>query len=126
MTRPKVAPDVEPLPDRVRPRPVSAIPRGLLSEVFRAQMDAVAREIRWQSDALCVQVDPEVFFPPKGSSPAAAKMICRRCPVTATCLEWAIANNDDSGILGGMSYRERRQERARRAAAEVTEEATGT
>jgi WhiB family redox-sensing transcriptional regulator len=58
-------------------------------------------------------VDPELFFPERGSSTREAKEVCRGCVVRTECLEFAIANGEKFGIWGGMSERERR--RVRRA-----------
>ena len=62
----------------------------------------------WMDDALCTQADPESFFPEKGGSSRAAKATCRRCPVRAECLEYALTNVERFGICGGLSERERR------------------
>lgn len=67
----------------------------------------------WQSRANCMGVDPELFFPERGSSTREAKEVCRGCVVQQDCLEFAIANGEKFGIWGGMSERERR--RVRRA-----------
>ncbi len=70
----------------------------------------------WREAALCAQTDPEVFFPPVGSSGEMARRICRQCPVTAECLEVALSRpaHSDEGIWGGTSPRERRALRAER------------
>lgn len=67
----------------------------------------------WQSRANCMGVDPDLFFPERGSSTREAKEVCRGCVVRVDCLEFAIANGEKFGIWGGMSERERR--RVRRA-----------
>ena len=67
----------------------------------------------WQLRANCMGVDPELFFPERGSSTREAKEVCRGCVVAQDCLEFAIANGEKFGIWGGMSERERR--RVRRA-----------
>jgi WhiB family redox-sensing transcriptional regulator len=67
----------------------------------------------WQARATCMWVDPELFFPERGSSTREAKEVCRGCVVRIECLEFAIANSEKFGIWGGMSERERR--RVRRA-----------
>lgn len=67
----------------------------------------------WKSQANCMGVDPELFFPERGSSTREAKEVCRGCVVRGDCLEFAIANGEKFGIWGGMSERERR--RVRRA-----------
>ena len=61
----------------------------------------------------CLSVDPELFFPVGTSGPALmqiaeAKSVCRRCPVTESCLQWALESGQDAGVWGGMSEDERR------------------
>lgn len=67
----------------------------------------------WQDRALCVQTDPEAFFPEKGGSTREAKRVCSSCEVRAECLEYALAHDERFGIWGGMSERERRRLRRR-------------
>lgn len=68
---------------------------------------------RWRQDALCRNVSPEVFFPPKGGSSREAKRICALCPVKAPCLEFALEQESlhdtsiMSGIYAGLSPKER-------------------
>ena len=73
------------------------------------------RPADWTRDALCAQADPEIFFPDKGQPTRDAKSICRRCPVRAECLEWALAHGEQ-GIWGGTSEHERRRLRKGTAA----------
>lgn len=84
----------------------------------------------WQSQANCLGVDPDLFFPERGASTAEAKAVCAGCVVREQCLEYALANGEKFGIWGGTSERERRvirRERARqRAAAASAEEQTRT
>lgn len=69
-------------------------------------------DLSWQDDALCAQVDPDLFVPDgQGSNNAPkAKKICARCDVTATCLAWALATGQ-VGTLGGTTDRERQKMR---------------
>lgn len=72
----------------------------------------------WRNLALCRTEDPELFFPVGTSGPALlqteqAKAVCRRCPVTEECLEWAFGTGQDAGVWGGMSEDERRAVRRR-------------
>lgn len=66
----------------------------------------------WRDRAACRDVDPELFFPlgevlpPKQE--AAAKAVCRRCPVRAECLSWACRTGLTFGIAGGKTESERR------------------
>ena len=86
--------------------------------------DGVLAPPSWTKDALCTQVDPELFFPDKGGSTRAAKKICGRCPVRAACLEYALDYESGAmgtatsygavGVYGGLSAIERRRLRQRR------------
>jgi WhiB family redox-sensing transcriptional regulator len=69
----------------------------------------------WVSDGLCAQTDPEAFYPEKGKSPESARGVCRRCPVQPECLEWALDSNQQYGVWGGTTAKQRqRMRRARR------------
>lgn len=65
----------------------------------------------WTKDALCPQVDAEIFYPVKGgpgqTMAKAAKAICAQCPVAAECLEYAIRTGEEYGIFGGVTAHER-------------------
>ncbi|MFF8785058.1 WhiB family transcriptional regulator [Streptomyces sp. NPDC015125] len=74
----------------------------------------------WRHDAVCREVDPEIFFPVGNTGPALlqieeAKVVCRRCPVMGQCLQWALESRQDAGVWGGMSEDERRAMRRRAA-----------
>lgn len=69
----------------------------------------------WQNQANCMGVDPDLFFPERGASTREAKEVCRGCVVREDCLEYALANGEKFGIWGGLSERERRKIRRRRA-----------
>jgi len=68
-----------------------------------------APDLSWQDAAECQYTDSEAFFPEKGGSVRAAKLICRSCNVRAECLDYALANDERFGIWGGLSERERRR-----------------
>jgi len=76
--------------------------------------------MRWQLQAACLGVDPELFYPGVGENATEAKAVCARCPVASPCLEEALAapQADDTGIRAGTSARERR--RIRRARMEAS------
>jgi WhiB family redox-sensing transcriptional regulator len=59
--------------------------------------------------ALCGQTDPEIFFPEQGGSPEAAKKICVQCEVRLNCLEWALSNEEEHGVWGGLTAQERKR-----------------
>ena len=72
----------------------------------------------WRADAACRDADPELFFPDGDIRSAraqlkTAKLICRGCPVRATCLNWALASGQEAGIWGGLTEDERRGLRRR-------------
>ena len=71
--------------------------------------------LAWMRSGECLGADPDLFFPERGEPTEPAKEMCARCPVRATCLEYALANGEMHGIWGGMSERQRRVERRRRA-----------
>ncbi|WP_270975789.1 WhiB family transcriptional regulator [Trueperella sp.] len=74
----------------------------------------------WRHRAECLNEDPELFFPIGSSGPAMAqveraKAVCLRCGVQEICLKWALDNNQDAGVWGGMSEDERRTLKRRTA-----------
>ena len=76
----------------------------------------------WRSQAACLTVDPELFFPVGNTGPAIAqtakaKEVCGRCEVVDPCLKWALENGQDAGVWGGMSEDERRSLKRRAARA---------
>ena len=68
----------------------------------------------WRDGASCRDTDPDLFFPVGTTGAAvdqiaAAKAVCDVCPAKEPCLQFAIENNQDSGVWGGTSEEERRQ-----------------
>lgn len=63
----------------------------------------------WQDDALCAQIDPDLFFPESGDWLAArqAKEICAACPVAEQCL--GVGMRFNYGIFGGLTPSQRRE-----------------
>ena len=76
-----------------------------LAQLLPALADAALGE--WTKNALCLQADPETFFPPKGNPGTKAKQICAGCPVRGECLAYAIDADEEFGIWGGMNRAER-------------------
>lgn len=63
----------------------------------------------------CLDSDPELFFPDSGEGTvqgerewSRAKRVCEECSVRSECLEYAIDNQHDFGVWGGMSEEERK------------------
>ena len=65
----------------------------------------------WQDEADCKGMDASLFFPEPGRNQAPIVRVCAACPVRKQCLQHAL-DNDELGIWGGTSERER--ERMRR------------
>lgn len=64
----------------------------------------------WKQRAACLGVDPELFFATRGDIVPIrrARMVCAVCPVRAECLEYALRNEEEFGMWGGLSEKERR------------------
>ncbi|MFJ1782457.1 WhiB family transcriptional regulator [Streptomyces anulatus] len=80
--------------------------------------------VDWRTRSACRDTDPELFFPVGSDAraqarTAEAKEVCAGCPVKDICLSWALKNNQDTGVLGGLDERERRELHGRLAAADV-------
>ena len=67
----------------------------------------------WKLDGVCRTIDPDLWFPEGSSTGYAAKKMCRRCPVMDECLRYALDNNEQYGVWGGMGSSERRNMRRR-------------
>lgn len=63
----------------------------------------------WYADALCAQVDPAPFYPEDGGSIRPAKQVCAMCPVRDQCRAYALENDEQWGVWGGMSESDRRK-----------------
>ncbi len=73
----------------------------------------------WRSKAACRDKPLDLFFPTATCGPlyaaqvAAAKAVCRRCPVVAACLTDALAHTP-YGVAGGLTEDERSAARTSR------------
>lgn len=76
----------------------------------------------WRELAACRDHDPGLFFPDRYNNyggldhrslptPAVrdAKRVCGGCPVRSDCLTYALTNDEDTGIWGGLTPEERRR-----------------
>ena len=85
-------------------------PPGALSPWVARELAAGRSTRSWVEGAACAQTDPEIFFPDKGKASAAAKLICRGCPVIEACLEYALNSPIRvEGVWGGTTFRERQE-----------------
>jgi WhiB family redox-sensing transcriptional regulator len=85
-----------------------------MSASTEAARPACDRRPDWRDYAACRDADPELFFPDGDMRSARAKvmmakLMCRGCPVSATCLSWALASGQEAGIWGGLTEDERRR-----------------
>ncbi|MFJ7063235.1 WhiB family transcriptional regulator [Streptomyces microflavus] len=74
----------------------------------------------WRHFAACTEAEPDLFFPIGTTGPALlqimdAKAVCATCPVQPACLDWALSNDEPTGVWGGLSEDERRRLKRRRA-----------
>ncbi len=72
----------------------------------------------WTKDAACADpdIDRSVFYPEGNGTyaqRAAARDICRRCPVLhSVCIAYGDQVSPQDGIFGGLTWTERRNRRA--------------
>ncbi|MFD5661502.1 WhiB family transcriptional regulator [Streptomyces hirsutus] len=64
-----------------------------------------------ESDLQKINIAPRYNVPPHRTGPQRS----RRCPVTETCLQWALEIGEDLGVWGGLSEDERRAMKRRAA-----------
>ena len=64
--------------------------------------------LAWMDQGLCREVGGDIFFPEAGTDNRQAIAVCRRCPVSSECLDYALRSRV-SGIWGGTSDRDRRR-----------------
>ncbi|MDG5773919.1 WhiB family transcriptional regulator [Mycolicibacterium fortuitum] len=73
------------------------------------EIQVVTHQKGWADLAVCKETDPEAFYVEKGGNTKPAKDTCARCPVTAECLEYALAHDERHGVWGGLTERQRRE-----------------
>ena len=112
--------------------PDSATPAAQLSAAVLAELNGRPTELMtaphdpdsetaWMADGNCRLHPPSTFFPSDGVGVDKARKICRECPVSTMCLEYALEHRIDHGVWGGCSERERRRIlKRRREAATAT------
>lgn len=66
------------------------------------------------------------FYTDDAAERRAAKAVCSDCPVQGACLDFALRNDEQFGVWGGMTPTERTRERQRRQAAVTAEERAAT
>ena len=70
-------------------------------------------ESDWTDQARCRGLDPDQFFVRGASQSRKAVKVCQRCTVRSECLDYAVENQIDFGVWGGLTERQRRALRRR-------------
>lgn len=60
---------------------------------------------RWQDNAACRGMNPDLFYPALGNGGHEAKQVCARCPVARQCDD--AGAHEEFGVWGGRSAMER-------------------
>ncbi|KQU02423.1 hypothetical protein ASG56_15675 [Rhodococcus sp. Leaf7] len=73
---------------------------------------------QWRLAAVCRGDRSDLFFSPAGEGRRAArqreeiaKTLCAQCPVLDRCRDVALATHEPYGVWGGLSARERQEQR---------------
>ena len=75
-----------------------------------------------KNQALCKEVDPELFFSDQRTATRLAQEICHQCESETKCAEWALAEDALEGVWGGMTKSIRRRiKKQRRSISRATE-----
>lgn len=87
-----------------------------LQELGKIVVQAQGRLPEWMVQAACRDVPPRLFFVPgyeikdeKLEREAKAKRVCGSCLVHQECLTFALLNNEQYGIWGGLNEAERKK-----------------
>lgn len=87
---------------RSLPKRAPSLPYTSLAEYDWGYLDAP-----WRKEGLCLDADPDLFFPDQGVPNKEGRAICEACPVQTECLSFAIENGERHGIWGGLTQDER-------------------
>jgi WhiB family redox-sensing transcriptional regulator len=75
--------------------------------MFDPEIDELTPEF-WMRDAECGSVeDPDLFFSNRMEDIKVATDTCRLCIVRFQCAEYALNNNIEEGVWGGLSENDR-------------------
>lgn len=62
----------------------------------------------WMQDARCAEFDdPDLFFSNRSEDIMVVRKVCEKCPVRFACAEYAIENQIEDGVWGGLSESDR-------------------
>lgn len=74
-----------------------------------AELGDVTKRTGWEKDALCREVDGDLFYVDKGGNARPAYETCHRCEVQDQCLLASLIRREEWGIFGGQTERSRRR-----------------
>ncbi|WP_134774542.1 WhiB family transcriptional regulator [Ornithinimicrobium flavum] len=81
-----------------------------------AGLEPVIELWEWQTQALCREASPDMFFHPEGERGPSrvtrderAKALCARCPVLQACRTHALTVREPYGVWGGLTEQEREE-----------------
>lgn len=74
----------------------------------RADRGASVVDMDWVERARCRGLDPDQFFVRGAAQARRAIKVCQRCSVKEECLRYAVENEVDFGVWGGLTERQRR------------------
>ncbi|WP_281415826.1 WhiB family transcriptional regulator [Actinospica durhamensis] len=103
------------LPTR-RPRTGRARPGGRRRTSAPRTLSTELAALDWQLEGACRELNEELFFGPpqtieqrteRAARIREAKRVCARCPVSQRCLGYALENEEEFGVWGGLSELER-------------------
>lgn len=71
----------------------------------------------WMADALCAQVDGDLFFPEETQNAPEARAVCKLCTVRPECLQLSLEHGDHGEPFGiwGMTNSDERRELRKKA-----------
>jgi WhiB family redox-sensing transcriptional regulator len=98
-----------------RPLLVELALAGRIAEIFRS--NALPR---FDETTSCNDTNADLFFSDQKLEIMQAKLICNSCPLIEQCRDWSIGN-ENHGVWGGMSERERYLARGGKDALETQE-----
>lgn len=121
-----LAPDPYPSVERDRKISPTTTPLPEVTQAMRRR-EAEAKnpppplpDLSWQIRAACRDEDPDLFYSADGERAqerivreAKARAVCMGCPVTSTCLDYALERREQ-GVWGGKTDDERTNVRRRR------------
>ena len=92
----------------------SEVPDGILSVGdyrSRPRNSSTSSGGRRQADALCKEYPDLAWFGKTDRSSKATKAVCSECLVREECLTYAMTDPTLEGIWGGLTHKERNQQR---------------